>query len=54
MEFSLLTDMPDIHHSSVIALNHGPLGDEEISFLTGIPLAFCKPYEKSGQDPESR
>ncbi|NRD30253.1 RHS repeat protein [Shewanella sp. DC2-4] len=44
MEFSLLTDMPDISQSSIIALNHGPLGDEEISFITRIPLSNVKPY----------
>lgn len=44
MEFSLLTDKPDISQSSIIALNHGPLGDEEISFITRIPLSNVKPY----------
>ncbi|MGJ7262045.1 RHS repeat protein [Morganella morganii] len=46
MEFSLLTDMQDINQSSIIALNHGPIGDEEISFLTRIPMDFIKPFAR--------
>lgn len=44
MEYTLLTDKPDIEQSTVIALNHGPVGDEEISFLTTIPMQYIKPY----------
>ncbi|MBE3780443.1 RHS repeat protein [Vibrio parahaemolyticus] len=44
MEYTLLTNHSDINQSSIIALNHGPLGDEEISFITKIPRSNFKPY----------
>lgn len=44
MEFSLLLDSSSIETSQVIALNHGPKDDAEVSFLTKIPMSNIKPY----------
>ncbi|WP_124321806.1 hypothetical protein [Pseudomonas chlororaphis] len=44
MEFSLLLDGLSIETSQVIALNHGPKDDAEVSFLTKIPMNSIKPY----------
>lgn len=43
-DITLLTDTPDINNASIIAINHGPLWDPEVSFLTSIPLKYVKPY----------
>nr|7ZBQ_A Chain A, TccC3 [Photorhabdus luminescens] len=43
---SLLLDTPQIETSSIIALNHGPVNDAEISFLTTIPLKNVKPHKR--------
>lgn len=44
MDITFLTDTPDINNASIIGMNHGPLFDPEVSFLTGIPLKYVKPY----------
>ena len=44
LDITFLTDTPDINNASIIAINHGPLWDPEVSFLTGIPLKYVKPY----------
>lgn len=44
MEFSLLLDGSSIENSQVIALNHGPKDDAEVSFLTKIPMSNIKPF----------
>ncbi|TPG76417.1 hypothetical protein EAH78_18875 [Pseudomonas arsenicoxydans] len=44
MEFSLLLDGSSIETSQVIALNHGPKDDAEVSFLTPIPMSNIKQY----------
>ncbi|KVP50010.1 C80 family cysteine peptidase [Burkholderia ubonensis] len=41
---SLLLDAPTLSESKLIALNHGPLNDAEVSFLTPIPLSIVRPY----------
>lgn len=41
---SLLLDAPTLEASSLIALNHGPLHDAEISFFTPIPLSMVESY----------
>lgn len=46
MEFSLLLDTPDIESANIIALNHGPVNDAEISFLTRIPFETLKEYKR--------
>lgn len=46
MEFSLLLDGSSIDCSAVIALNHGPKDDAEISFLTTIPMKYIQPYKR--------
>lgn len=47
MVFSFLLDAPDLESANIIALNHGPVNDAEISFLTRIPLETMKPYNRS-------
>jgi insecticidal toxin complex protein TccC len=47
MEPSLLLDTQDLESANVIALNHGPVNDAEISFLTRIPFETMKPYTRS-------
>ncbi|OLF53406.1 hypothetical protein BTN82_16710 [Pseudomonas chlororaphis] len=44
MEFSLLLDGSSIETSQIIALNHGPKDDAEVSFLSKIPMSTIKPY----------
>ncbi|AZE48348.1 Putative insecticidal toxin complex [Pseudomonas chlororaphis] len=44
-EPSLLLDGSTIDDSKIIALNHGPTEDAEISFLTPIPMKNIKPYK---------
>ncbi|TDB53641.1 toxin [Photorhabdus khanii subsp. guanajuatensis] len=44
---SLLLDTPKIDTASIIALNHGPVNDAEISFLTTIPLKNVRPYKRN-------
>ncbi|RKP46820.1 hypothetical protein [Trinickia fusca] len=41
---SLLLDAPMLEASTIVALNHGPLRDAEVSFLTPIPLSIVEPY----------
>ncbi|MBN3821909.1 hypothetical protein G3N57_37775, partial [Paraburkholderia sp. Se-20369] len=41
---SLMLDAPTLEASSLIALNHGPLEDAEISFFTPIPLSMVASY----------
>ncbi|MEB0222998.1 hypothetical protein QN407_04590 [Pseudomonas sp. 10S4] len=48
MEFSLLLDGSSIETSQVIALNHGPKDDAEVSFLTKIPMSNIQPYTGEG------
>ncbi|WP_387692441.1 RHS repeat-associated core domain-containing protein [Photorhabdus sp. RM71S] len=43
---SLLLDTPEIETASIIALNHGPVNDAEVSFLTTIPLKNVKPHKR--------
>ncbi len=41
---SILLDTQNLEDATIIALNHGPMNDAEISFLTTIPMKNLKPY----------
>ncbi|MBC8944761.1 hypothetical protein [Xenorhabdus indica] len=46
MKPSILLDTQNLEDATVIALNHGPVNDAEMSFLTTIPMSSLKPYKK--------
>ncbi|MDX7999521.1 hypothetical protein FE394_09970 [Xenorhabdus sp. Reich] len=46
MKPSILLDTPNLEDATIIALNHGPVNDAEISFLTTIPMNNLKPYKR--------
>lgn len=48
---SLMMDSDDIDQATLIALNHGPRDDAELSFLTSIPLSVISPVESSRPTP---
>ncbi|MBD2814853.1 hypothetical protein ID850_08760 [Xenorhabdus sp. Flor] len=46
MKPSILLDTQNLEDATIIALNHGPVNDAEMSFLTTIPMKNLKPYNK--------
>ncbi|KMJ47012.1 hypothetical protein AB204_00510 [Xenorhabdus khoisanae] len=46
MKPSIHLDTQNLADATIIALNHGPVNDAEMSFLTTIPMSNLKPYRR--------
>ncbi|QTL39560.1 hypothetical protein ACNFJN_18635 [Xenorhabdus budapestensis] len=46
MKPSILLDTKNLEDATIIALNHGPVNDAEMSFLTTIPMSCLKSYKR--------
>ncbi|PHM29691.1 hypothetical protein [Xenorhabdus budapestensis] len=46
MKPSILLDTQNLEDATIIALNHGPVNDAEMSFLTTIPMSCLKSYKR--------
>ncbi|OTA18509.1 hypothetical protein Xvie_00337 [Xenorhabdus vietnamensis] len=46
MKPSILLNAQNLEDATIIALNHGPVDDAEISFLTTIPMKKLNPYRR--------